>query len=456
MSAINAAIDYAKNHREDFLAELTEFLAIPSISTLPEHTGDIQRCAEWLATQLTRMGMKEVAVMPTGGHPVVYGEWLGAPGKPTVLIYGHYDVQPADPLGEWETPPFEPTIRGDYIVARGASDMKSQLFALLKALDSIVQQGDPPVNLKFVLEGEEEVGSPNLESFLHKNADMLSADVVLNCDSAIYAPDTPSLVYSLRGLAYFELHLRGPRQDLHSGMFGGVVHNPAQVLCELIAAMHDDQGRVTLPGFYDTVRTMDDAERADIAKSAKSDERWLEMSGAPALYGESGFTPTERAGARPTLEVNGMISGFTGEGSKTVLPAKAMAKISCRLVADQDPTVVAQQLETFVREHAPDTVTWSIDQHAGAPPGFTDRETPWMKHAQESMKEVFGKTPLFTRQGGTIPIVGYMKTILGIDSVLMGFGLPDDGIHGPNERQYLPNVYKGIETYIRYLDRISQ
>lgn len=451
MSALDAALTHARDRRDAHLAEFKEFLAIPSVSTLPEHNGDMRRAAEWLADRLRGLAMERVEIMPTPGHPVVYGEWLHAPGAPTVLIYGHYDVQPADPLDEWRCPPFEPTVEGDYIVARGASDMKGQIFGCLKALEAIASTGPYPVNLKFMLEGEEEIGSPNIEGFLEQHADRLACDFVLNCDAGIHGPQQPSLVCSLRGLAYFELHVRGPEKDLHSGFFGGAVHNPAQVLCELVAGMHDADGRVTLPGFYDTVRPLDEAERAEIAAAAHSDDDIMRMSGTTALFGEKGYTAQERVSVRPTLEINGIVGGFTGEGSKTVLPAKAMAKISCRLVAHQDPAQVAEQLHTYVAAHAPATVTWEIRQHAGARPGFTERNTPWMRAAIAAMKASFGKEPLFMRQGGTIPIVGLVKEKLDVDTVLMGFALPDDGIHGPNERQYLPNFYIGIETYIRFL-----
>lgn len=455
MSPRESAIAYAADHNERFVEELRALLAIPSISTLSAHGPDVLRTAGWLADQLRELRMENVDIMPTGGYPVVYGDWLHAKGKPTVIVYGHYDVQPPDPLDEWDTPPFEPTERDGFLYARGASDMKSQIFALLKAVEAIVKQGDPPVNLKFILEGEEEVGSPNLEGFLKEHKEMFSGDVVLNCDSQIFAPDRPSMVCSLRGLAYFELHVRGAQQDLHSGMFGGVIDNPANVLCRAIAKMHDEDGRVALPGFYDGVRELTDEDRAEIAEFAKTDAQWIEMAGAPCLHGEKGYTPTERVGARPTLDVNGILSGFTDDGSKTVLPAEAMAKISCRLVADQDPVTAGKQMEQFLAKHMPETVTWELRQLAGARPGHTDRSTVWMSHAKEAMKTVFGKEPFFIRQGGTIPIVGLMKEILGLDTVLMGFGLPGDRIHGPNERQYLPNFKNGVETYIHFLHRLG-
>jgi acetylornithine deacetylase/succinyl-diaminopimelate desuccinylase-like protein len=333
--------------------------------------------------------------------------------------------------------------------------MKGQIFGCLKALECIHSAGAYPVNLKFILEGEEEIGSPNIEGFLEQHTDKLACDFVLNCDAGIHGPEQPSLVCSLRGLAYFELFVRGPEKDLHSGFFGGAVHNPAQVLCDLIAGMHDADGRVTLPGFYDSVRPLSPEEREEIAAAAHSESDIMAMSGTKALFGEKGFTAQERVSVRPTLEVNGIVGGFTGEGQKTVLPAKAMAKISCRLVAHQEPGDVAKQLLAYVAAHAPATVTWELRQHAGARPGFTERNTPYMAAAIAALKKTFGKDPLFMRQGGTIPIVGLVKEKLGVDTVLMGFALPDDGIHGPNERQYLPNFYKGIETYIHFITSLS-
>ena len=343
-SLAEKACEYARAQRETHLEQLQAILQMPSISTLPEHEADVQRTAQWLADELRELGMENVEIFPTDGHPVVYGEWLGAEGSPTILIYGHYDVQPADPWDEWDSPPFEPVIRGEDIHARGASDMKGQIAAILRAVDALRAHGDLPVNIKFLLEGEEEVGSPHLGAFIDAHSHKLTCDVVLNCDSGIHAPDTPAITYALRGLAYFEVEIRGPEKDLHSGLFGGAVHNPAQALCELIAGMHDAEGRVTLPGFYDRVRELEPDERESLAKLPHSDAEWLEMSGAPALWGESGYTVLERIGARPTLDVNGLVSGFTGTGSKTVLPAKALAKISTRLVPDQDSSEVYGQL----------------------------------------------------------------------------------------------------------------
>jgi acetylornithine deacetylase/succinyl-diaminopimelate desuccinylase-like protein len=451
MTALNAAIEHARARHEAYLDELKGLLAIPSISTLPENKEDVLRTAEWFADALRGLGMTRAEVMPTPCHPMVYAEWLGAPGKATVLVYGHYDVQPVDPLDEWETAPFEPTVRGDYIHARGASDMKGQIFAQLKAVEALVAQGDLPINLKYLLEGEEEIGSPSLDDYVDANHDLLQCDFVLNCDTGIVSPDLPAIVYALRGLSYFELEIRGPQKDLHSGLFGGAVHNPAQVLCDLIAGMHDADGRVTLPGFYDTVREVDDDERAQIARMPLSDDDWRNMAGVPALWGEKGYTTLERVGARPTLEVNGLVSGFIVEGAKTVLPARALAKISTRLVADQEPTAIKAQLAAYVEANAPETVTWEVRELSHGPGAIMERDSAPMRAAAAALKEVFGVEPILRREGGSVPIVGVLQEKLGVDSIMLGFALPDDGIHGPNERQYLPNLYKGIETYIRFM-----
>jgi acetylornithine deacetylase/succinyl-diaminopimelate desuccinylase-like protein len=449
-------LEFARSNRERYLLEFKEFLSIPTISTLSEHKPDMQRAAEWLAKQLKGLGMKDVEIMPTDGHPVVYGEWLGASGKPVVLVYGHYDVQPVDPLNDWKSPPFTPTVRGDNIYARGAHDNKGQLHAVLKALEAWQKTATFPVNVKVLFEGEEEIGSKHLESFIKKNKEKLKCDFVLNVDSSILRPDVPSLVYGLRGMSYFEIWVQGAKNDLHSGLYGGTIDNPAQVLCQLIAGMHDNDGRVTLPGFYDRVRVLSDEERQDLARLPLSDEDWLRITGAPGLHGERGYTLVERIGARPTLEVNGILAGFTGEGTKTVLPAKAMAKISMRLVPYQDPTAVEGQLKDYLRQHAPPTVTWEVKMLVTASPALVDRNTPAMRAATEALEATFGVKPVFQLQGGSVPVVSMMKDVLGVDTVLMGFGLPDDNVHGPNEKQYLPNYYRGIESYIRFFDSMEE
>jgi len=456
MSRLTQALEFAQSNRGYYLSELKEYLAIPSVSTLPAHKPDIQRAAEWLSRQMSSIGLQNVEVLPTAGHPVVYGEWLGAPGKPTVLVYGHYDVQPVDPLNEWVSPPFEPTIRGDNIHARGAADMKGNTHAFLKALEALGKTGGLPLNVKVIMEGEEELGSPHLGAFIEQHKDKLKCDIVLNADAGILKPDLPSLTYGLRGLAYFEIWVRGPEHDLHSGIFGGSVHNPAQVLCELIAGMHDADGRVTLPGFYDQVRVLSKEERAELARLPRTDEEWRALAGVPQLYGEKGFTTLERLGARPTLEVNGILSGFTAEGIKTVLPAKAMAKVSMRLVPYQDPQKVEQQLREYMQAHAPPTVTWEIKQTGSAMPVLVERDSAGMRAAAAALEATFGVKPVFELSGGSVPVVSMVQAQLGVDSILMGFALPDDNIHAPNEKLHLPNYYRGIEAYIRFFDNVAQ
>jgi len=445
-----AALEYARGHKSEFLNGLKEVVSIPSVSTDPEHKADMQRTAAWVAARLSGLGIEKTAVMPTDGHPVVYGEWMGLPGRPVALIYGHYDVQPVDPIELWHTGPFEPTEVGENLYGRGASDMKGQVMATLNALEAIVRTGSLPVNLKFLIEGEEEIGSPSLGKWIAANKDLLKADFCLNPDAGLLGKEYPTITYGLRGLVYFELRVYGPDHDLHSGMAGGIVHNPAQALAELIAAMHNQNGSVTLPGFYDSVRLLNAQERADFARLPNSDAEYLAVTGVPALWGEAEYIPAERTGARPTLEVNGMLSGFTGQGQKTVLPAWAMAKISCRLVPDQDPDAVYEQFKRFLTEKAPKTIRWELDKLSGAPASISDIQQPAVKALESALQTVWGVRPFFKREGGSIPVVGQMQTILGIESVLTGFGLPDDNLHAPNEKLHLPTWYRGIDTLINF------
>ena len=375
---------------------------------------------------------------------------------PTILIYGHYDVQPAEPLELWNTPAFSPTVAGENMYGRGASDMKGQVVASLKAVESVVNNGGLPVNLKFIVEGEEEIGSPHLGKFIVDHKDLLACDLAINPDTGMLGAETPTITYGLRGLAYFELRLTGPDHDLHSGLFGGTIHNPAQVLCELIAGMHDQQGRITLPGFYDSVRELTGEERQELSRLPTDEQFYLEETGAPALFGESGYTPGERVGARPTLEVNGLLSGFTGEGSKTVLPSKAMAKISMRLVPDQKPEEVRQQLLAYLDANIPPTVTYELLQHSGGAPSITDRTIPGVQALADALEETWGKRPVFRREGGSVPVTAQFKDILGIESILTGFGLPDDNLHAPNEKIHLPTFYRGIDALIRFILNLGQ
>ncbi|MCC7161935.1 MAG: dipeptidase [Anaerolineae bacterium] len=452
-------IEYLESHRETFLAELKAFLALETISTLSEHRPDIQRGAEWVSENLEVMGFEHVEIMPTGqgrGQPLVYADWLHADGAPTVLVYGHFDVQPVDPLNEWLTPPFEATIKGDTIYARGASDMKSQTLAFMKALEALLKTGALAVNVKLIIEGEEEVGSPNMASFLREHKEKLKCDVALNADSQMVSRDQPSIVYGLRGLCYFELWVHGPASDLHSGLFGGSIHNPAQVLCDLVSGMHDAQGRVTLPNFYDEVRTLAPAERAELARSPITDADWARAAGVKALWGEGGFSTVERTGARPTLEVNGLYAGFIGEGSKTVLPAKAMAKISTRLVPNQRPEKILGQLESYLAAHAPETVSWEVKQFAAGEPVLLNRDSKSVRAAARALEETFEVAPAFQLLGWSVPITNHLNDELGVDVICMGFGLADDGTHGPNEHFYLPNYYRGIASYLRFFQNLSK
>ncbi len=452
MSDAKSAIEYAHKNRERFTKELSEFIKIESISTDDEYKPQVEKAAEWAAEHLRKIGIENVKLMPTGGHPVVYGDWLNAkrPGAPTVLIYGHYDVQPVDPIELWETAPFDATIKGDYLFARGSSDMKGQVMATLNAVESIMQAGDFPVNLKFMLEGEEEIGSMNMGSFLPKHKDLFKADFCLNPDAGAISADEPTITFGLRGLAYFELHVYGPPRDLHSGLFGGTVHNPAQALAELIAGMHDENGTVTLPGFYDSVRPVTEQERAATAKLPTTPESYLEQTGVPALWGEKEYTPALRTGARPTLEINGLLSGWTGPGSKTVLPARAMAKISCRLVPDQDPAEVQKQLMKYVEDHAPKTITWEVKSLHDSPWAITDVNTNGVRAIAAAMETVWGKPPLYRREGGSIGVVAMLQNICGVESGLVGGGLPDDNIHSPNERMHLPTWHKNMDAFIHF------
>ena len=451
MSELQKALDYANQNRERFLNDLIEVLKIPSISTDAEYNSDVQRAAEWMANHLKRLGMENVEVMPTdGGHPVVYADYIKRPGAPTVLVYGHYDVQPADPLELWQSGPFEPEVRGDLLFGRGSSDMKGQVLATFSAIEAVMKSGEVPVNLKFLLEGEEEIGSKNLEPLIKKHAEKFKADVSLNPDAGMMGIDQPTITYGLRGLAYLEITVWGPKADLHSGLYGGAVHNPAQALTELIAKMHDEKGQITLPGFYDSVRPLSEQERADFARLPNDDASYLEETGVPALWGEEGYTSAERTGARPTLEVNGLLSGWTGPGSKTVLPAKAMAKISCRLVPDQTPADVESQMVRFMESNAPKTIHWEAKRLTGSPFAIADLNNRGVKAMDKAMETVWGTRPFYRREGGSIGAVAMLQQICGVESVLVGTGLPSDNVHSPNEHLNLSTWYKGIDSFIHF------
>ena len=445
----NAKAYYQKNF-DNLFQEFLQLVKIPSVSTDEAKKNDIQKAAIFLVEKLKGIGFQNVEAYQTPLHPIIYGEFIVDEAKPTLLLYGHYDVQPPDPVSEWDTPPFEPDLRGDHLYARGASDMKGQIWALISALESVIKTSDLTLNIKFLIEGEEEIGSPSLDAFLEDQKSLLACDLVLNTDASMIDPDKPTIIYALRGMAYFELRIFGPKADLHSGSFGGVVANPANVLAKLIAGMHDDQHRVTLPGFYDKVRPISSEERALLARLEIDGAFYQNISGVPAISGEPDFYPIERVGARPTLDVNGLFSGYTEPGAKTIIPSYAMAKISTRLVPDQDPKEVHQSLKSYLEQHAPETVNWELDFMSGAPAYITEESVPGMDRFLEALEKTWGVKPLMKREGGSIPVATSMKNILGVDSILTGFGLPDDQIHAPNERLHIPTHRKGVEALIRF------
>ncbi len=454
---MNNVIDFINTHRDRYIDELKEYLAIPSISALPQHQQDVRRCAEWTAEHLRRIGIENVRLVETPGHPVVYGDWLHAEGAPTILFYGHYDVQPVDPLDLWETPPFEPTVRDGELYARGAVDDKGQVFMHFKAIEAHMKQnGRLPMNLKIILEGEEEVGSENLDNFVKEHKAELGADVVVISDSPMFDRGVPSICYGLRGLIYFQIDLRGSKSDLHSGSFGGAVANPAFVLAQVLAQMKDRGGRVRIPGFYDTVRPLRDEERAEFKKLPFNETRYRKELGAPRLFGESGYSTLERTWARPTFEVNGLLSGFTGEGAKTVIPAVAMAKVSMRLVPDQDPDKIAELFEAYVKKVTPKTVELKVTRMHGGKAWMTDFDNKFVQAAGRAIEKGFGKTPVFNREGGSIPVVATFQEILGLPAVLFGVGLPDENSHAPNEKLDLGNFHGGIIASAYLYDEVAK
>ncbi len=447
----NAALSHFESNSKEFIAQLIDFIKIPSISTDPEKSADVQRAAKHIAGKLSSMGLEHVEVFQTAKHPIVYGDYLHAgTGQPTILIYGHYDVQPEDPVELWNSSAFDPVIKGEELYGRGASDMKGQIFASISAVESILKTGDFPVNIKYILEGEEEIGSVHFKEFLINHKDLLKADIALNPDAGMEGKSQPAIIYGLRGLSYLEVTVYGPSRDLHSGLFGGVVHNPAQVLCELISKMHDENGKIMLPGFYDRVLPISDEERRELARLKLDDKFFCEQAAVPQLWGEKGYTPIELTGARPTLEVNGFLSGFIGEGSKTIIPSKAMAKISMRLVPNQKPEEIPGQMEAFFKANAPATVRWNVKLISGGSPSISDITLPETKALAKALKDVWGVDPIYKREGGSISVVADMQEVLGIDSALTGFGLPDDNIHSPNEKLDLPTWHKGVQALIRF------
>lgn len=451
-----AVTDYLKTHRERHLRELLDFLRIPSISAKSEHRDDTRRAAEWLVERMLEAGLQTAEVIPTGGHPIVIGEWRGAPeGAPTLLVYGHYDVQPPEPLDEWVSPPFEPEVRDGKIYARGSVDDKGQVYLHLKAVEAhIAENGKLPVNVVFVVEGEEEVGSPHLQDFLVENRERLQCDAVLISDTTMFAPGLPSVTVGLRGLAYMEVRVQGPATDLHSGSYGGAVVNPANALAKIIAQLHDDRGRVAIPGFYDDVRDLTAQEREAGRALPFTEEELREEVGSTALGGEEGWTALERKSARPTLDVNGLLSGYTGEGAKTVLPARAMAKVSMRLVPDQDFRKIEEMFARHVREIAPPGVKVEVEALHGGQPWYADPKEPIFQSAARALERAFGRAPVFTREGGSIPIVQAFQQTFGAPVVLLGFGLPGENAHAPNEWMSVDNYTRGAEAIAHLYDEL--
>lgn len=450
-------LERLEKERERNLEELKNFLRIPSISTDPEYRKEVVRCAEFVRDALEDAGVS-AELIETSGQPLVYGEWLGAPGKPTLLFYGHYDVQPPDPLELWRNPPFEPTVEDGRLVARGATDDKGQAFTHIKAVEAYLKErGELPVNVKFLIEGEEESGGESIESYVIEDAGRrLDCDAVVVSDSSMYAKGQPSLLYGLKGLAYMEVKVKGPQRDLHSGTFGGGVANPANALCQIIAQLRDPgTGRILIPGFYDDVLPIEAWEREQFARLPFDEAAYCEELGVPETFGEEGYTTLERVWARPTCDVNGLFGGYQGTGAKTVLPAWAGAKVSMRLVPDQDPEKIADLFREFVQSITPRGVTAEVNYIHGAPPVSIRAEGPIAEAAMKAQEDTWGKPPVLIREGGSIPIVGTFSDVLECPVLLVGLGLPDDRLHSPNEKIDLENFYRGIDTIARLLANVG-
>jgi acetylornithine deacetylase/succinyl-diaminopimelate desuccinylase-like protein len=448
---MNTALSYAEQNADRFVGELKELLRIPSVSTDSAYADEVQRAATWLRDHFGAIGMETTDIIETDGHPIVYAEHITDPAKPTVVVYGHYDVQPPDPLEEWETDPFEPTQRGDRLYARGACDDKGQMFMQVKAAEAYLSgEDEPPVNLKYVIEGEEETGSMAIEEYIKSDGERLDGDVALISDTAMFSPETPSITYGLRGLAYAEITLRGPNRDLHSGNYGGAVHNPINALSRLLADLHDDDHHIAIPGFYEDVRDLTETERETYAALPFDEDAWMDTLDIDDVRTEAGYTTLECLSARPTLDVNGIWGGYTGEGAKTVLPSKAHAKLSMRLVPEQSVPDIYDKLEAHLEAAVPDTMEFSMRRLHGGDPVLVDPSIPPMQAAKRAMGEVRGTEPVFVRNGGTIPVVADFQQHLGLDSVLMGFGLDADAIHSPNESFGLDRFHQGIQGIIRF------
>jgi acetylornithine deacetylase/succinyl-diaminopimelate desuccinylase-like protein len=450
-------LTYARSHRARFVAELIEFVRFASVSAGPKHAGAISNCAAWLAAQLRKVGFDRVEVIPTRGAPIVCADWLRTPGRPTVLVYGHYDVQPADPIGEWQSPPFEPVVRGKDLFGRGAADDKGQMFTHVKAAECLLRTaGSLPVNVKCLFEGEEEIGSTHLPDFVARHRKVLAADIAVVSDTRMLAADRPVITESLRGALSLELELRGLAHDLHSGNFGGCVHNPLQVLGEIIARLHDHDGRLTIPGFYDRVRPQTREQRVYMAEVGPSDAEILSDAGAERGWGERGYSLYERTTIRPALSVNGISGGYQGPGVKAVIPARASAKLNFRLVPDQDPRDIDRLFRAYIARIAPPTVKPAIRTDLATQPAVVDRNHPGVSAAAKAYKRGFGNAPVFLRSGGSIPVVNLFQEMLAIPTVLMGFALPDDRLHAPNEKFHLPNFFNGVATSMHFLTELAR
>ena len=455
----SAAVAFAKENEKRFLDELKALLRIPSISTLDEHKPDIQKAAKLVADELKRIGFENVEVIPTQGHPLIYADWLHAAGKPTVLCYAHYDVQPAEPLEEWVSPPFEPTERNNNIYARGAVDDKGQLWMEVKAFESLFKanNGKFPLNIRVIFEGEEEVGGESIAEFVRKHGDRLKADFALVCDTELFAPNLPTLCVGLRGLVYTEIEAQGAAQDLHSGVYGGAAPNPLFALVEIISKLKDPNGKILIPGFYDKVKEpTNDELKAWKALPFDEEEYRKKEVGSNVLTGEPGYSVLYRTWARPTLEVHGMPGGFVAKGAKTVIPARASAKVSMRLVPDQDPDEILKKYTDYVRSLCPKGIQLKIQVHSKGPASVVDTDNKFIRAANEALHEVFHKDTVYIRSGGSIPIVSDFQNELKIPTVMMGMGLPDDNLHAPNEKFHIPNFYRGIEAIIRFFTIVAE
>ena len=454
----SAAVTYARQNQSRFLNELKDLLRIPSVSTLPEHKDDVRRAAEFVASEMKRIGLEHVEIISTDGHPLVYGDWLHANGKPTILCYGHYDVQPAEPLDEWHSPPFEPTERNQNLYARGAVDDKGQMYMHLKALESLMKTGNGklPVNVRLIIEGEEEVGGESIAKFVREHPERLKADVALVSDTELFAPGLPTLCVGLRGMVYTELEAQGAKTDLHSGLYGGAAPNPFVALALIISKLKDENGRVLVPHFYDRVEAPSKEELQDWDKLPFDEEHYRKTEvGSTVLTGEKGYSVLYRTWARPTLEVHGMPGGFIGAGAKTVIPARACAKISMRLVPDQRPDEIYKLYGDYVRSLLPPGIQLNIRQWSLADPIVVRTDNHFIRAAAQAMHDVFHKDTVYMRSGGSIPIVADFEKVLKIPSVMMGFGLPDDNLHAPNEKFHIPNFYSGIESIILWMQKLG-